>query len=107
VLLLKLALERVREQGVAALYAGSSVNHKLYLRVPAPWSLGGSPARHRPSGLVCSGNDGFVRGTWRPPSFVEKIFSGDGIRWSGTWREPWWRVKKSLGKDSLTGKQYS
>ena len=43
---------------------------------PAPWSFEGSPARHRPSDLVWSGEDNFVRGTWRPPSFVEKLFSG-------------------------------
>jgi hypothetical protein len=53
----------VREQDVAALCAGSQVNHKLYLRVTALWSLGGSPASHRLSGSVWSGDDGFVRGT--------------------------------------------
>ncbi|RLM94223.1 hypothetical protein C2845_PM08G19200 [Panicum miliaceum] len=51
--------------------------------MPAPWSLGGSPASLRPSGLVWSGDDGFVRGTWRPPSFVEKLLSGDGIEVTG------------------------
>ena len=45
--------------------------------VPAPWSIGGSPARHRPSDLVWSGDDNLVRGTWRPPSFVEKLLSGN------------------------------
>ena len=40
---------------------------------PAPWSLEGSPASHRPSDLVWSGGDTFVRGTWRPPSFVELL----------------------------------
>ena len=43
---------------------------------PAPWSFEGSPARHRPSDLVWSGDDNFVRGTWRPPSFMEKLLSG-------------------------------
>ena len=43
---------------------------------PAPWSIEGSPARHRPSDLVWSGGDILVRGTWRPPSFVEKFLSG-------------------------------
>ena len=43
---------------------------------PAPWSFEGSPARHRPSDLVWSGDDNIVRGTWRPPSFVEKLLSG-------------------------------
>ena len=44
--------------------------------VPAPWSFEGSSARHRPSDLVCSGDDIIVRGTWRPPSFMEKLLSG-------------------------------
>jgi hypothetical protein len=35
--------------------------------------------RHRPSGLVWSGED-TVRGTWRPPSLVEKLLSGGGIK---------------------------
>ena len=42
---------------------------------PAPWSIEGSPARHRPSDLVWSGDDVLVRGTWRPPSFVGKLLS--------------------------------
>ena len=42
---------------------------------PAPWSFEGSPAHHRPSDLVWSGDDNFVRGTCRPPSFVEKLLS--------------------------------
>ena len=29
---------------------------------PAPWSFEGSPARHRPSDLVWSGDDNFVQG---------------------------------------------
>ena len=43
---------------------------------PAPWSFEGSPARHRPSDMVWSGDDNIMRGTWRPPSFVEKLLSG-------------------------------
>ena len=43
---------------------------------PAPWSFEASPARHRPSDLVWSGDDNFVRGTWRPTYFVEKLLSG-------------------------------
>ena len=58
------------------LVAGSRVNQQVYLDAPAPWSLGGSPARHRSSGLVWSGDDNLVRGTWRPPSFVDKLLSG-------------------------------
>ena len=41
-----------------------------------PWSLSGSPVHLRPSGLVWSGDNTFVRGTWRPPSLVEKLLSG-------------------------------
>jgi hypothetical protein len=33
--------------------------------------------------LVWSGDDSFVRGTWRPTSFVEKLLSGDGIEVTG------------------------
>ena len=43
---------------------------------PAPWSIGGSPAHHRPSDLVWSDDDNLVRGMWRPPSFVVKLLSG-------------------------------
>ena len=43
---------------------------------PALWSFEGSSARHRPSDLVWSGDDNFVWGKWRPPSFVEKLLSG-------------------------------
>jgi hypothetical protein len=28
---------------------------------------------------VWSGDNGFVWGMWRPPSFMEKLLSGDGI----------------------------
>jgi hypothetical protein len=80
---LGLALERVREQSVVALCAGSCENHKLHLGVPASWSLSGSPASYRPSGLVWSGDDSFVRRMWRPPSFMEKLLSGDGIEVTG------------------------
>jgi hypothetical protein len=47
--------------------------------------------RHRPSGLVWSGEDTFVRGTWRPPSLVEKLLSGGGIKVTkGAWQVPKW-----------------
>ena len=39
-------------------------------------AFGGSPARQRSSDLVWSDMDGFVRGTWRPLSSVEKLLSG-------------------------------
>ena len=47
-----------------------------YLGAPAPWSFEARRQRQRPSDLVWSGVDDFVRGTWRPPSFVEKLLSG-------------------------------
>ena len=54
----------------------SRVNQTLYLGVPAPSSISDSPASQRPFGLVWSGVNNFVRGTWRPPSFVGKLLSG-------------------------------
>jgi hypothetical protein len=47
--------------------------------------------RHRPSGLVWSGEDTLCRGTWRPPSLVEKLLSGGGINVTkGAWQVPKW-----------------
>ena len=43
---------------------------------PAPWSFVAHRQRQRPSDLVWSGVDDFVRETWRPPSFMEKLLSG-------------------------------
>jgi hypothetical protein len=59
--------------------------------------------------LVWSGDDGFVLGTWRPSSFIEKFISGDGIEVIGDLAralvgKPWWRVKKSPARDSVIGK---
>jgi hypothetical protein len=35
-----------------------------------------------------------VRGTWRPPSLVEKLLSGSGIKVTkGAWQVPKWLVK--------------
>ena len=48
-----------------------------YLGVPTPWSFEARWQRQRPSDLVWSGVDDLVRGTWRPPSFVEKLLSGN------------------------------
>ena len=45
----------------------------MYLGAPAPWSIGGSPARQRPSGLVWSGVDNIVRGTETPPSWASSL----------------------------------
>jgi hypothetical protein len=61
--------------------------------------------------LVWSGDDGFVRGTWRSPYFKKKLHSGDSIEVTGNLArvlvaKPWWRVKKSSGRDSVTRKQY-
>ena len=44
----------------------------------APWSIGGSPARHRSSDLVWSGDDNLCAGDVETPSFVEKLLSGTG-----------------------------
>jgi hypothetical protein len=45
-----------------------------------------------------------------PPSFAEKLLSRDGIEVTGDLARVlvaklWWRVKKSSGRDSVTGKQ--
>ena len=48
---------------------------KEELGAQAPWSCEARRQRHRPSDLVWSGDDILVRGTWRPPSFVEKLLS--------------------------------
>ena len=64
---------------------------------PAPWSFEGSPARHRPSDLVWSGDDNFVRDV-ETPSFVEKLFS-----------ETWGQGDRDCvhGRDLVAVKQYS
>jgi hypothetical protein len=86
---------------------------KACILVCRPFGVpGGSMTSHWPSGLVWSGDDSFVRGTWRPPSFVEKLLSGDGIEVTGdlAWAlvaNPLWQVKKSSGRDLVTGKKYS
>ena len=58
------------------------MNHNYNLGVLASWSLGGSLASHRPSGLVSSSDDGFVRGT-RRPLLRGKLCSKDGIKVTG------------------------
>jgi hypothetical protein len=46
--------------------------------------------RHRPSGLVWSGEDTLCGGR-RPPSLVEKLLSGDSIKVTkGAWQVPKW-----------------
>ena len=46
------------------------------LGVPTLGAVLAHRQRQRPSNLVWSGVDNLVGGTWRPPSFVEKLFSG-------------------------------
>jgi hypothetical protein len=54
-----------------------------------------------------------VRGTWRPPSLVEKLFSGGGIKVTkGPWQVTKWLAFVAsqvvlLERDLVTGKQYS
>ena len=52
------------------LVAGSRVNQTCTSVCRPPWSIGGSPARQRPSCLVWSGVDNIVRGTETPPSWA-------------------------------------
>ena len=49
-----------------ALVLWFSSEPKEELGVPAPWSCEARRQRPRPSDLVWSGGDIFVRGTWRP-----------------------------------------
>jgi hypothetical protein len=53
---------------------------KLYKVRQKPWVLSGSPA-------IVFDPPTFVRGAWRPPSLVEKLLSGGGIKVTkGAWR---------------------
>jgi hypothetical protein len=67
--------------------------------------------RHRPSGLVWSGEDTLCGGRGDPPSLVEKILSGGDIKVTkGAWQEPVSLCGESSGalrRDLVTGKQYS
>ena len=51
-------------------------NHILYSVCQPLGVLVARRQRHRPSDLVWSGDDIFVRGTWRPPPFLVKLLSG-------------------------------
>jgi hypothetical protein len=61
---------------------GSRVNHCCNLGVPAPWSLGDSPASLRPSILIWSSDDGIVQGM-RRPLIRGKLRSEGGIKVTG------------------------
>ena len=78
--------------------AGSRVNQTYISVCRPPWSIGGSPASQRLSDLVWTGVDNFVRETWRPPSFVGKLFSGKRDQSDRDCVH---------GKDLIAGKRYS
>ena len=60
-----------------ALCLGSRREPPLVLGVPAILGvLVARQQRPRPSGLVWSGDNIFVQGTWRPPPFLVKLLSG-------------------------------
>ena len=69
----RISFLRECESKVLCLVAGSRVNHTCISVRRPPWSIGGSPARQRPSDLVWSGVDILVWGTWRPPPFLVKL----------------------------------
>ena len=48
-----------------------------YLGEPAPRSIGGSLTTSTTLRLGVKRLDNLVRGTWRPPFFVEKLLSGN------------------------------
>jgi hypothetical protein len=51
----------------------------VYKVRPKPWGLSGSLAIVIDPRLGVERQGHFVRGTWRPPSLVEKLLSGGGI----------------------------
>jgi len=80
----------------------------LYLGAPAPWSFEGSSACRRSSGLVWSGVDSFVQGTWRPhPSWRSSLVE-NGIKLTRNLRVPWWpslRGKLRCPRKRLSGRE--
>jgi hypothetical protein len=74
-----------------------------------PWSLSGSPAIVFDPPAWCGEERHFVQGAWRPPSLVEKLHSGGGIKVTkGAWRVPKWRAFVACSWERLgDGKQFS
>ena len=66
----------------------------------APWSIGGSPARHRPSDLVWSGDDNLVRGTWNPHSLWRSslVELGAKVTVIVFTEETWWPSGNTLSE---------
>ena len=90
----------MRLQGLETLCCGSLVNqNKSLVRRPLG-ALKARRQRHRPSDLVWSGDDNIVRGTWRPPSFVEKLLSGNRGKVTVIvfTEETWWPSSNTLSE---------
>ena len=83
-----------------ALMLWFSSEPKEELGAPTPWSCEARRQRHRPSNLVWSGDDIFVRGTWRPPSFVEKLLVEPGAKVTVIvfTEETWWPSSNTLSE---------
>ena len=73
------------------------MNRHCILVRRTPWSLGGSPAHLRPSGLVWSGDDKLCAGDVETP-LKEKLLSGT--------RDQSDRGLDVLGRDLIAEKQY-
>ena len=71
------------------LCCGFLSNLQEELGAPAPWSFEARRQRHRPSDLVWSGDDTFVRGTWRPGAKVTVIVFTE---------ETWWPRSNTLSE---------
>jgi hypothetical protein len=62
---------------------------KLYKVRRKPWGLSGSPAIVIDPPTWCGAARTLCAGTWRPPSLVEKLLSGGGIKVTkGVWQVP-------------------
>ena len=72
----RLALELVSEQGCVPYALVLGENHLFYSVCRPLGVLVARRQRLRPSGSVWSGDNIFVRGTWRPPPFLVKLLSG-------------------------------